>query len=553
MGHIGDNSDVELQVAEIQRKYRIMEGSRRSYSEDSQSTIRRQRATIEQLKADNSKLKEQLQLETKSGIKAPTPQEQQEISRLHDLADTYTRKIELEKRRLEELDQAEALAAAKSLEQRKNNGGVNAGRDHHLQVQRQVKVLEERLHKAIVKFNEALAHNKDLRDEIDNLRRERVVFDQIYKKLDKELQQKKGEMARVIEVSNIAYDARDQAQNEMAALRAQADKEQAVFEREWRDLGEIIERDMKFKEAMRREELNQLGDLSMDDETHLKRKLQKGSWALAKDKAGSALLADTMQSYEDAFARIQAATGISDIDELVSSFIAAEDENYTLFNYVNELSQEQEKLQEQVTEISEEAERLKGQGSQGDTHNKRVITDLEDRMTKAQARTEQYVKKNQAIHKNLTNLKSTVALMFNKLGCNKLGGGGAKDVVGDSAVAEGVRKGDSDLILQLSVIDQRASEVLQALMKTQTSILSDGESGSRQGTGIIGPQTPAGSAQVGIEPPTTGEDFDSDQDSEDELDDRPLTRDELHARTMRSISKRETKMGKFSKSKRGKV
>ena len=92
-----------------------------------------------------------------------------------------------------------------------------------------------RLHRALIKFNEAIAANKDLREEIDNLRRERVVFDQIYKKLDKELQQKKGEMARVIEVSNIAYDARDQAQNEMAALRAQADKEQAVFEREWRD------------------------------------------------------------------------------------------------------------------------------------------------------------------------------------------------------------------------------------------------------------------------------------------------------------------------------
>lgn len=64
-GMHGDKDDVELQVAEIQRKYRIMEGSRRSYSEDSQATIRRQRATIEQLKADNSKLKQQLQLETR--------------------------------------------------------------------------------------------------------------------------------------------------------------------------------------------------------------------------------------------------------------------------------------------------------------------------------------------------------------------------------------------------------------------------------------------------------------------------------------------------------
>ena len=482
-----------------------------------------------------------------TGVKAPSPQEQQELSRLHDLADTYTRKIELEKRRLEELDQAEALAAAKSLEQRKNNGGVNAGREHHLQVQRQVKVLENRLDKAIVKFNEALAHNKKLRDEIDNLRRERVVFDQIYKKLDKELLGRKGEMARVIELSNIAYDARDQAQNEMAALRAQADKEQAEFEREWRDLGEIIEADIKLKEAKRREEMMQLGEMSIDEEAHLKRKLQRGSWMLQKDKAGSALLADTMQSYEDAFARIQAATGISDIDDLVSSFIAAEDENYSLFNYVNELSQEQEKLQEQVTDITAEAERLLGQGSQGDSHNKRVINDLEDRMAKAQARTEQFAKKNHAINKNLASLKSTVSSMFNKLGCNAHA---AKEIVGEG----GGDKRDLDLVLQLSVIEQRSKEILQGLLKSQqTSILVDGEPGSRHGTcGVLGPQTPAGSSQVGIEPPTTGDDLDSDQESEDELDDRPLTRDELHARTMRSISKRETKSGKFSKSKRSK-
>jgi hypothetical protein len=32
-----------------------------------------------------------------------------------------------------------------------------------------------------VKYNEALAHNKQLRQTIDNLRRERLVFDQIYK------------------------------------------------------------------------------------------------------------------------------------------------------------------------------------------------------------------------------------------------------------------------------------------------------------------------------------------------------------------------------------
>lgn len=60
-----------------------------------------------------------------------------------------------------------------------------------------------------MKFNEALAHNKQLRETIDNLRRERLVFDGIYKKLERELFEKKNKMADIIEVSNSAYEVRD--------------------------------------------------------------------------------------------------------------------------------------------------------------------------------------------------------------------------------------------------------------------------------------------------------------------------------------------------------
>ena len=40
-----------------------------------------------------------------------------------------------------------------------------------------VKILENRLDKANQKFNEAIAINKNLRQQIDSLRRERVIFD----------------------------------------------------------------------------------------------------------------------------------------------------------------------------------------------------------------------------------------------------------------------------------------------------------------------------------------------------------------------------------------
>ena len=50
----GRGIDAEQQLADLQRKYRIMEGNRRSYSEDSQKAITQQRQTIQRLKEENN-------------------------------------------------------------------------------------------------------------------------------------------------------------------------------------------------------------------------------------------------------------------------------------------------------------------------------------------------------------------------------------------------------------------------------------------------------------------------------------------------------------------
>lgn len=43
------------------------------------------------------------------------------------------------------------------------------------------------------------------------MRRERVIFDNLYKKLEKELHEKRKEMADIIETANTAYEERDKA------------------------------------------------------------------------------------------------------------------------------------------------------------------------------------------------------------------------------------------------------------------------------------------------------------------------------------------------------
>lgn len=63
-----------------------------------------------------------------------------------------------------------------------------------------------------------MAQNKTIRDKIDNLRRERVVFEQVYVKLEKDLGVKRKDLARMIETVDKINEDRDQAVAQIMAF-----------------------------------------------------------------------------------------------------------------------------------------------------------------------------------------------------------------------------------------------------------------------------------------------------------------------------------------------
>lgn len=129
-------------------------------------------------------------------------------------------------------------------------GGVHAASANTGAVNKQIKVLENRLDKALVKYNKSLSVNKDRRSIIDNLRRERLMFDNVYRKYEKELMEQKKVMAEIIESSNSAYEARDEAQAKIIAWRERIEKEHQAYVQEIKELDRVLEQDRKLKEFM---------------------------------------------------------------------------------------------------------------------------------------------------------------------------------------------------------------------------------------------------------------------------------------------------------------
>merc|ERR1712112_388296 len=230
------------------------------------------------------------------------------------------------------------------------------------------------------------------------------------------------------------------------------------------------------------------GDLTIQDESKLKHKVTKNGWATSKDKVGVNVNLEKVQTYEEAFAKIQAATGICDIDDLVQNFINAEDTNFSLFNYANELSADIEKQEGDIAELKAEMEMLRGLGTgQPDANKQKILQDLEARWNKTDKSGEQYDLKFQQALKTLTAVTLRIQSIFNRVGCVPPGGTRA-----------GIT--ESNLQMHLGLIEGRTNEILQLYAALQ------------EGT-----------------------------EDDDEDDQRPFTREELKMKSMRGILKKQDK------------
>lgn len=474
-----------------------------------------------------------------------------------DQADEYTRKIEWEKRRVAELDMEIKEMQNAISEQRKKMGGSMAQGENDVQIQRQVKVLEDRLEKAQQRQNEVEAHNRKLRQSIDDLRRERLTHDEVYRKLEKELEDKKRDMGRIIESSNRSYEARDNALAEMASLKSQAEREEQAFVSEWRELGRLIEHDRRVKDVIRskrkgtphslRPHSSLSHSLQGEEESPSEHLLpeeegEEGAWE-EKDEEGESKLrkksiegAETKNDksqnieervrwYMDALERIKEATGVERIPDLVDAFQRAEEENYQLFQQIDELNHEVARVEEDSNELRREIERHREAGV-GESERHNAMGDLESKLDAARRRADAYDRKHAAALRAVNNLRTGVARILERIGFPE----------GDTPSEpdpEGVT--EHNIMRHLGLIEQRTNELLH--QHAVSRAIADGRdpSSAHESTMAPGPAVPPGSTSFSVKPPSSFAEDDADI-LDEEREERPLTREELLDLARRSPS-----------------
>eukprot|EP00037_Helgoeca_nana_P025701 m.284546 g.284546 ORF g.284546 m.284546 type:complete len:575 (+) comp27020_c2_seq2:239-1963(+) len=527
--------NMQAEVSKLQREYRQAEGQRRQWSNDTAATMRKQDMMLAKLDEDNKRLTEELAL-----VKAEGQSMTSVADRLEELqlqATGYESLIDQESTRVDELGSEIKMLESKLKGHRTAKADLERGVKSVDSYERAIGTAENRVKKSLNDYNTQLADNTRLREQIDGLKKEREVFNELQRKLGRELSDQKAAMANVIMQSNAAFETRDEAQAKMTALQEKHEKEAVAADREIKELNRVLEHERKLRDFMGQKARSRAKEL---EAAEMSRRI----------KAESAVKPEELvEEYEDVFTQIKEITNIIENEKLVANFIETEDKNFALFNLVNELNNNIELLREQIGDVEEATKGYKEEIEVTAVERKKVLVELEAKLTEETDRAATLVNRREETTEEVKELKEKVAEAFDETGC-------------DAEVFEaklGEKKTDESNLMQfLGLIEQRANELLQqqALINAratrkweeeatkliqQNALSADPKPDFDPANELPAkPEAPKGLLGAGptvttiglIEPPSAIDDDDDDDD--EDLNTRPLTMDELRQRVAAS-------------------
>ena len=375
-------------------------------SETSNSASRK--ARLETLKQEATLIKTQININT---IDPTTLMINSDIYRLQDQSDTYSKKIQKEKNKISDLkQQVDSLSKEIDAKRRQNLALSVKNKTTNDAYSRKIKSLENKVDKGLQKLNEILATNKGLIEKIDKIRKERIIYTNMYKQLEVELNKKQDEQKQIVEASNQAIKEREETKKKLSELKLEAEKEHEDFECEWRTLEKLIVRDTTSKEFITESVQNvDEAEKTMALEANLDIRAHHDKLLIDAQN-------EKLRKYEEELKNLTEKTNLANLDEIVRVYLDSEMQNFSLFNHVNELSGEMEQLDMQIGEIRSKINKHKVPDTDVDLERKSAIREYQLQLEKLNLKQEEYTKLNQRTEKTLDSLIEGIRLLCDRLG-----------------------------------------------------------------------------------------------------------------------------------------
>ncbi|XP_068567821.1 coiled-coil domain-containing protein 114 [Cebidichthys violaceus] len=521
-----DIDGTESEISKLQRQFRIMEGDRQAYNFQAREQIRKQQQEIEKL------LKEQEDLHINLGACKSLSRQQQDsedtqsLRALLEQRDMLEEELWKEKQCQKELEKEITNTELKLAELRK--GEVSTGdtqKSKLRRTQKAIRTLEYKLDRSLTRFNEQLTKNSHLREELQTLHIERIRFQQLHNKLDKELYDVRKKIGEIVNLSNVAYDTRLEAQSKLTMMREKAVKDLAQYNTEMKELERVIAQEFSLKEFM----TTKCSERSGQDEGP-----EMGHKQLSEMKEQRRMDSgeESLDALEEVFERIQAVTGEDNLDMLVSRFIQAEDQNFALFNFVNEQNNEAEALRDHINKTQAEIQQFRVAGLQQEQDHRSLLRDIDEQQKKSESQAEDYENQASIISKILDEIKTGVNSIFSKMGCDR---SVMEDLLGSST---GIS--ENNIMSYLGLVEQKTNELLTIQAFLNSKDLEKDYNPKDLAKFLLGQNPELLQQSVSSQPAINSVEYDAEESPVTDEEERPLSQGELRKRILKGVLQKES-------------
>ncbi|XP_052752015.1 outer dynein arm-docking complex subunit 1-like [Galleria mellonella] len=324
----------EDELSKLQRQFRVMEIDRAMVTSSVQPTLRVQRNIIKSLNSELEKIMMELKLtKSTSNVLENTRTRDKLISLLkeHERCSTEVRE---HRANINELDFLIKQVQREIKGLRSKGTGSEMEYTNTLSNQTMLSQLENRLNTAMKKFNTVNSENFKIRLEIDKLLRDRQFFNMIWKNQIKRMMDGKAQILELVEQAITTYDQREEWCNKLDALKEKAAMDYRRHCLEVRELQRQLDHSMKLEEFLRTKGTVRL--TTADAKAEAKRLEQQEEEMRIYN------------NYVNILDAIKEFTGEDDVDKLIQEYTRREEENYALFNYINEVNSELKNLSDNV-------------------------------------------------------------------------------------------------------------------------------------------------------------------------------------------------------------
>eukprot|EP01063_Lacrimia_lanifica_P030566 TRINITY_DN4880_c0_g3_i2.p1 TRINITY_DN4880_c0_g3~~TRINITY_DN4880_c0_g3_i2.p1 ORF type:complete len:524 (+),score=285.24 TRINITY_DN4880_c0_g3_i2:89-1660(+) len=395
----------------LESKFKLLETGRKIYFEDSQHQLKGTKEAVATLRKENKELKKTLR-----SIQDDKRSEK-DVNQAH-----------IQEKEIRQLD-TRIIAMRKQLDEiRHDNESSNVGvtqlreqlRDIDLvkpdvldldpALARKIRMLENRLDKSMIKYNEAQAIRKTYEQIVKRLKEERIGFDNQLAAIERTLKAKDHDYQELLSMSHDASHANAISKAELAQFRAAYEEERRQKDVELSERKQAVQkRTDQTQRLERKEKLSKARDAEAAAPKQEEERPKQTAIEPAPEEQ------EKLKQYEEAFANIKEATGVADVQEVIQKFITQEDTHRNLLEMKQATQLKIDNLNIEKASLKAKLEELKYSGS-GQLGSRRIVDEFETHLAEARHQCEKNCLKYERAAKLLINVKAGIEHLNEKLG-----------------------------------------------------------------------------------------------------------------------------------------